>query len=110
MLAHSKFIDFIFKQGAQLQLIVHFNGAIVWNSIQDNFKLKGHNVKFKRLLKESILIEYQLDVPTDPTAVLYGYSLLVFVCLSVCVCVCMCVVCTAIAISTFLVPLGLPAT
>ena len=37
-----------------------FNGAKIWNSIQDDFKLKGRNV-FKRHLKESILNEYQFD-------------------------------------------------
>ena len=39
---------------------IRFNGAKIWNSIQDDFKLKGCNV-FKRRLKESILNEYQFD-------------------------------------------------
>ena len=39
---------------------IRFNGAKIWNSIQDDFKLKGRNV-FKRRLKESILNEYQFD-------------------------------------------------
>ena len=39
---------------------IRFNGAKIWNSIQDDFKLKGRNF-FKRCLKESILNEYQFD-------------------------------------------------
>ena len=39
---------------------IRFNGAKIWNLIQDDFKLKGRNV-FKRRLKESILNEYQSD-------------------------------------------------
>ena len=39
---------------------IRFNGAKIWNSIQDDFKLKGRNV-FKRRLKESVLNEYQFD-------------------------------------------------
>ena len=46
---------------------IRFNGAKLWNSIQDDLKLKGRNVLKKRL-KESILSKFLLDT-------LYGCSL-----------------------------------